>query len=215
MDNSKIFIIFFIIFFFVFGRGLDFVVSGFNNINEQSQRVSKESVATDFYHSVNYTLNTINSELDNLVSNINEETKSTLDDIEIILTSITKRTNFATKESLALVSIPNFNFNITEQFAVTWYRKVSGLFGGDSQKSIVDSTDEKLITSETTTTSGGLSLTGQTVDGVNEDEVSQSETSSNNQPTTPLETTTVSGSLSLTGQATNQKSTARVNVKEP
>src|SRR3989344_5189766 len=162
MDNSKIFIIFFIIFFFVFGRGLDFVVSGFNNINEQSQRVSKESVATDFYHSVNYGLNTINFELDNLVSNINTETKSTLDDIEIILTSITRRTNFVTtKESLALVSVPNFNFNITEQFAVTWYRTVSGLFKVNSLQFTVDSKSEELATLETTTTSGSLSLTGQ------------------------------------------------------
>src|SRR3989344_4461525 len=215
MDNSKIFIIFFIIFFFVFGRGLDFVVSGFNNINEQSQRVSKESVATDFYHSVNYGLNTINFELDNLVSNINTETKSTLDDIEIILTSINRRTNFVTtKESLALVSVPNFNFNITEQFAVTWYRTVSGLFKVNSLQFTVDSKSEELATLETTTTSGSLSLTGQAVDGVNEDEVSQSETSSNNQPTTPLETTTVSGSLSLTGQATTQNSTVREIVKE-
>src|SRR3989344_6011094 len=162
MDNSKIFIIFFIIFFFVFGRGLDFVVSGFNNINEQSQRVSKESVATDFYHSVNYGLNTINFELDNLVSNINTETKSTLDDIEIILTSIARRTNFVTtKESLALVSVPNFNFNITEQFAVTWYRTVSGLFKVNSLQFTVDSKSEELATLETTTTSGSLSLTGQ------------------------------------------------------
>src|SRR3989338_5955116 len=272
MDNSKIFITFFIIFFFVFGRGLDFVVSGFNNINEQSQRVSKESVATDFYHSVNYGINTINFELDNLVSNINTETKSTLDDIEIILTSITRRTNFVTtkesvatdfyhsvnyglntinfefdnlvsnintetkstlddieiiltsitrrtnfvttKESLALVSVPNFNFNITEQFAVTWYRTVSGLFKVNSLQFTVDSKSEELATLETTTTSGSLSLTGQAVDGVNEDEVSQSETSSNNQPTTPLETTTVSGSLSLTGQATTQNSTVREIVKE-
>src|SRR3989344_1259868 len=215
MDNSKIFIIFFIIFFFVFGRGLDFVVSGFNNINEQSQRVSKESVATDFYHSVNYGLNTINFELDNLVSNINTETKSTLDDIEIILTSINRRTNFVTtKESLALVSVPNFNFNITEQFAVTWYRTVSGLFKVNSLQFTVDSKSEELATLETTTTSGSLSLTGQAVDGVNEDEVSQSETSSNNQPTTPLETTTVSDSLSLTGQATTQNSTVREIVKE-
>src|SRR3989338_764658 len=113
MDNSKIFITFFIIFFFVFGRGLDFVVSGFNNINEQSQRVSKESVATDFYHSVNYGINTINFELDNLVSNINTETKSTLDDIEIILTSITRRTNFVTtKESVATDFYHSVNYGL-------------------------------------------------------------------------------------------------------
>src|SRR3989338_7797660 len=104
--------------------------------------------------------------------------------------------DFVEKNNLSLVSIPNFNFNVAEEFAVTWYRTVSGLFGGDSQKSIVDSTNENDVDRV-------ASLAKTDEDGVNEDEVSH-----------PLETTTVSDSLSLTGQATTQKTKKKKKKKK-
>ena len=166
--DLKALTIFFIVFFFVFGKGIDLTISSFSNTDKQSQKTSRVStVAGDIY-------NLINDGLNNIVSNINTETKFTLDNIEIILTSVLSNPDqgdsFARRELLALVS--NSELNVAEEFAVTWYRTVSGLFGDDSQKSIVDSKDEELIVnnkdkqltdipSQTTVVSDDLSTTEQ------------------------------------------------------
>ena len=128
--DLKALTIFFIVFFFVFGKGIDLTISSFSNTDKQSQKTSRVStVAGDIY-------NLINDGLNNIVSNINTETKFTLDNIEIILTSVLSNPDqgdsFARRELLALVS--NSELNVAEEFAVTWYRTVSGLFGDDSQK---------------------------------------------------------------------------------
>src|SRR3989344_576758 len=113
-------------------------------------------------------------------------------------------------KNLALAS--DSELNITEEFAVSWYRFVSGFFVNDGDVVLIEENDfqkeiERLkqkeqitdIPSQTTVVSDDLSATGQANPA---------------QPPTPLETTTVSDSLSLTGQAPTQNPTVREIIKE-